>query len=144
MHTLKNNKGQAFAEFAMILPVMLFLMLGGIVLTLAINSKLTIANASHEAGRVASVTTDEEKIRLIAEQGVINGGLLYEYESLTTFDPENDVEISRNEDGSVTVTIHYRQPTIVPMIGSLLGNPDFWGTSIPMKSSATFLDETKL
>jgi len=144
MNAFKGEEGQAFAEFAMILPIMLFLIIGGVVLTMAINSKLTIANASHEAGRVAAVTTDEEKIRTIAERGVIDGGLLYEYESMTTFDPEDDVTINRNEDGSVTVTVHYRQPTIVPMLGSLLGNPDFWDTSIPMESSATFLDETKL
>ncbi|MFD1363103.1 TadE/TadG family type IV pilus assembly protein [Lentibacillus salinarum] len=144
MKRLKNQKGQAFVEFAMMLPLMLFLIIVGLILALAINSKLTISNASHEAARVAAVTTDEDQINTIAEKGVIDGGLMYEYESLTTFDPEDDVTIDRHSDGTVTVTIQYQQPTIVPMIGGLLGNPDFWGTSIPIESSATFLDETKL
>ncbi|MFD1362723.1 TadE/TadG family type IV pilus assembly protein [Lentibacillus salinarum] len=141
---LKGRKGQAFAEFAMMLPLMLFLIIVGLILALAINSKLTISNASHEAARVAAVTTDEDKIRAIAENGVINGGLMYQYESMTTFDPENDITINRHSDGTVSVTIQYKQPTIVPLIGGLLGNPDFWGTSIQLESSARFLDETKL
>lgn len=140
----KEKDGQAFLEFAMMLPLMLFLVIVGLILALAINSKVTVSNASHEAGRVAAVTEDTDKIMDIAEQGVINGGLKYSYGSLTTFDPDKDVKINRNSDGTVTVSIRYRQPTVVPMIGNLLGNPDFWGTSIPIESSSTFLDETRL
>ncbi|GGK34924.1 hypothetical protein GCM10010965_29820 [Caldalkalibacillus thermarum] len=141
---IKNNRGQAFVEFALILPVFLFLIVVGLILALAINAKVTVSHASHEAGRVAAVTTEEETIRMIAERRVIEGGLMYNYENLKTFDPKSDILITRNRDGTVTVTVNYRQPTVVPMIGSLLGNPDFWGTYIPIRSSATFLDETRL
>lgn len=127
----------------MIVPLMLFIIVVGLILALSVNSKLTLSNASHEAGRVAAVTQNVKKIKAIAEKGVIDGGLMYQYGSLTTFDPEDDIHIKRNSNGTVTVTIDYKQPTIVPMIGSLLGNPNFWGTYIPIQSSATFLDETK-
>ena len=122
---------------------MLFLIVVGLVLALAINAKTTVTQASHEAGRVAAVT-DDHTARTIAERRVIEGGLMYKYENLKTFDPEDDIEIKRNSDGTVTVTVSYRQPTIVPLIGGLLGNPDFWDTHIPVRSSATFLDETRL
>lgn len=144
LNRLRNKGGQAFLEFAMMLPLMLFLIIVGLILALAINSKVTVSNASHEAGRVAAVTEDKNKIVDVAEQGVINGGLQYQYDSMTTFDPDKDVKVDRNKDGTVTVSIRYKQPTVVPLIGSLLGNPDFWGTYIPIESSATFLDETKL
>lgn len=140
----KSESGQSFVEFALILPVMLFLIVVGLILALAINAKVTVSHASHEAGRVAAVTTNENVIRTIAEKRVLEGGLMKEYENLKTFDSNDDVTIKRNSDGTVTVTVSYRQPTVVPLIGGLLGNPNFWGTYIPIRSSATFLDETKL
>jgi uncharacterized protein (UPF0333 family) len=140
---VQSNKAQAFMEFALTVPIILFLIIVGIILAMTINAKVTISNASHEAGRVAAVTEDKEKIIEVAKSGVLGGGLITNYNGMTTFDPKKDVTIVRN-DGKVTVSIDYKQPTVVPMIGALLGNPDFWGTYIPIHASATFLDETKL
>lgn len=141
--TAKSDKGQAFMEFALMVPLILFLIIVGIILALAINAKVTLSNASHEAGRVAAVTEDTNEIRDVAKNGVLGDGLVTNYDGMTTFDPKKDVTIVR-KDGKVTVSIDYKQPTVVPMIGALLGNPDFWGTYIPIHASATFLDETKL
>lgn len=91
--TAKSDKGQAFMEFALMVPLILFLIIVGIILALAINAKVTLSNASHEAGRVAAVTEDTNEIRDVAKNGVLGGGLVTNYDGMTTFNPKKDVTI---------------------------------------------------
>lgn len=55
----KMKKGQATVEFALLLPIMIFLILFIVELGMMLNSYLKIANASREAARLIAVGRSE-------------------------------------------------------------------------------------
>lgn len=74
---LRNRKGQALAEMAIILPVLLLLIFGMIEMSNAWRTFQIVTNSAREGARVAILTTsDEADIRTRVEQSIQNGGLI--------------------------------------------------------------------
>jgi len=52
---IKNNRGQALVEFALVLPVLLLLIVGSMEFGLVINQYMVLAEAAREGARSAAV-----------------------------------------------------------------------------------------
>lgn len=116
MKNLKNHKGQALVEFAIILPVILLLVMGIFQFGMMLNSYLTIENASREGARAGIVGSSDAEIQelIIAISPIL--------------DPLNvTVDITPNETDrgsgdTLTVKVTYNYKLTVPIISSLFNN----------------------
>ncbi|HEY5584947.1 MAG TPA: TadE/TadG family type IV pilus assembly protein [Ruminiclostridium sp.] len=116
LKNLKNHKGQALVEFAIILPVILLLVMGIFQFGMMLNSYLTIENASREGARAGIVGSSDAEIQelIIAISPIL--------------DPLNvTVDITPNETDrgsgdTLTVKVTYNYKLTVPIISSLFNN----------------------
>lgn len=116
MKLLKNEKGQALVEFAIILPILLLIVLGILQFGMLINSYLTISNSAREGARlgiVGGTNTDIQNVILKTSPNLDSKSLLI---SIT---PSNG---SRNSGDTLTVKITYNYNLTVPIISSLFNN----------------------
>ena len=114
MKILKNQKGQALVEFALILPILLLLVMGILQFGMMLNSYLTIENASREGARVGIIgSTNAEIINAI----IATSPSLDPNKLTVTITPTNRVA-----GDTLTVAINYNYELIVPIISSLLNN----------------------
>lgn len=116
MNNIRNNKGQALVEFAIILPILLIILMGIIEFGMMMNSYLTIQNAAREGARLGIVGgTDIEINTLITKISP----------SLNTSDLNVSIspdEVSRNPGDTLDVNITYKYHMTVPIISAILGN----------------------
>lgn len=145
---MKRRRGQALAEFALILPVLALIFLSIIQLAFIFGAQVGITNAVREAARLAAVTTPTTT----GGQATTNGDGVYSaltdtttgflkrnvfaYSSgnlVVTGSPETQVcyQSYTDTDGTpavrVKVDAYYRHPLFVPLIGAILDAID--GTS---------------
>ena len=116
MKSLKNNKGQALVEFAIILPILLLLLMGIFQFGMMLNTHLTIENASREGARVGIVGSTDAEIQnlIIAISPILNP------QDLTlTITPD---ETNRNSGDTLTVKVTYNYKLNVPIISSLFND----------------------
>lgn len=88
----QREGGQATVEVALLLPLLAMLLLAVVQVGLVVRDQVLVTHAAREAARL---------------------------------DPDRlDVELSGSTDpgGRLTVTVRYRSPTSVPLIGPLLGD----------------------
>ncbi|HEY9556932.1 MAG TPA: TadE/TadG family type IV pilus assembly protein [Acidimicrobiales bacterium] len=104
--------GQASVELALLLPVVVFLLLAVLQVGLLARDLVLVTHASREAARAAA--TDPDPTAAEAAAG----------ESSGLIEDRLRVKASgRGEAGSrVTVTVTYRAPTDVPLVGALLAD----------------------
>lgn len=135
---MRERRGSALVEFALVAPILIFILIATVVLGLTINSKIVVSGAAREAARSYSIHQDREAARLKAREAILGGGLRERFRGRTLFDYRRDVEI-RTSDYYVTVTVTYRQPTFVPLLPKLL-DPDAgpWDDLATLRSSAVF------
>lgn len=116
MKALKNQKGQALVEFAIVLPLILLIVLGIVQFGMLLSSYLSLTNAAREGARA----------------GVI-GGTNYDIietvkNTLPTLNPDKMTIVStpsegyRVSGGTLTVSIDYNYEFTVPIISSLFNN----------------------
>jgi len=108
----RDDAGQASVELALLLPVVLLLVLVVLQIGLVGRDVVRVTHASREAARAAA-TDDDPRAALAA--AIASSDL----------DPERvEVEVvGREGPGSrVTVTVRYRAPTAVPLVGGLVGD----------------------
>ncbi|WP_243124594.1 TadE family protein [Clostridium sp. AWRP] len=116
LKNLKNEKGQALVEFAMILPILLLLVMGIVQFGMVINSYLTIENASREGARAGIIGSTDEEIRYLIAATSPN----LDPKNLTvTITPD---ESSRRSGDSLIVKVTYKYNLTVPIISSLFNN----------------------
>jgi len=100
--------GQATAEFALVLPFVFALLLAVVQIGFVVRDYVRVAHASREAARAASVDPDGDRARDVVRH------LL----------GDADVTVARSGSGGIgdpiTVTVTYRAPTDVPVIGALV------------------------
>jgi Flp pilus assembly protein TadG len=73
---LRGRRGQALAEMALILPILLLLVFGMIEMSNAWRTFQIVTNSAREGARVAILTTSNEAdIRLRVQQAIERGGL---------------------------------------------------------------------
>lgn len=120
-----RGRGQASVELALLLPVVLLLLLAVLQVALLGRDVLLVTHASREAVRAAATDADPAAARAAASgsSGLDPGRMTVRV-------------LGRGEPGSrVTVTVNYRAPTDVPLVGALLGDR-------AIRSTATMRVET--
>jgi len=113
MNYLKNQKGQALVEFAIILPLLLLLVMGIFQFGMMINSYLTIQNITREGARAAVVGSMDSEI--IHRMKQISPTLNHNQLSID-ITPSQGI---RRSGESLTVKVSYRYPMTVPIISNL-------------------------
>jgi Flp pilus assembly protein TadG len=107
-----GDRGQASVELALLLPVVALLLLAVLQVGLLARDLVLVTHASREAVRAAAVDPDRSAAR---EAAASSGGLV----------PDRMSVQSRGRAGPgsrVSVTVTYRAPTDVPLVGALIGD----------------------
>ncbi len=111
-HGQVNGRGQATVELALLLPVIMAIALAVVQVGIVSFRQVQVVHAAREVGRMVAVTGDETGVTEAAAQA-------------------SALDVSRLEvliDGPlvpgslVTVTVRYRDPTEVPVIGSAISD----------------------
>ena len=116
--TPATERGQATVEVALALPVVVLALLLVIQVALVGRAQVLVTNAAREGARAAAVDPDPGAARAAAS-------------TAPGLDPSRvSVEVSpRGDIGSnVTVTVSYRMPTEVALVGPLVGEPTLEAT----------------
>ena len=116
----RDDRGQAAVELALVLPLLVMLGLALCQIALIVRDQVLVIHAAREGGRAAAVDPDADAARRAASA------------SSGTLVPEHlDVEVSRRAGpGSrVDVTVRYRSPTDLPLIGPLVGDVALSGSA---------------
>lgn len=108
----RRDRGQSSVEVALLLPFVAVLLLGVVQVGLVVRDQVLVVHAAREAARAAAVDPAESAARDAAE-------------AATALSPARlDVAVvGRGDVGSrVSVTVTYASPTVVPVVGRLLGD----------------------
>ena len=124
--TIKNKKGQALVETALILPIIILILMGIIDFGLLFNNYLVVSNASREGARNAAVgATDIEIVSIV---GTVSGTL--DVSKITT--EISPSESLRKKGDEVAVTVKYDYKLFTPVISAFFssGQVQLTGTSV--------------
>jgi Flp pilus assembly protein TadG len=124
--TGERDEGQAAVELALVLPLLVALLLTVVQVVLVARDQILVVHAARAGARQAAVDGDARSVRravLEAGAGTLEPGRL-----------TVDVVPSPRPGASVTVSVGYRAPTNVPLVGPLL--PD-----VPLGGRATMASE---
>lgn len=106
----RDDRGQATVEFALVLPLLLLVIVGGLQLVLVTRNQVLLVNSARAAARVAATTGDLAAISKSGREA--SPGLRSER---LTF----EVSGERVPEKLVTVRAIYRQPVRIPFAESL-------------------------
>lgn len=111
-----NQKGQSLAEFAIILPILLLVVMGIFQFGLLFNAYLTIENVSREGARVGVTGGSDAEINsaVLSYASALDPGRL-----TVTVTPG---EAGRDPGETLTVKVTYNYELSVPIINSLFEN----------------------
>ena len=113
-----GQRGQATVEVALALPLVVCVLLAVIQVALVARSQILVTHAAREAARQMAVDPDQSRAAAVAR-------------ATPGLEPQRvTVEVGpRGPVGStVAVTVFYRAPTDVPLVGALFGEPDLQAT----------------
>lgn len=129
----KNEKGQSIVEFALILPILLFLIMGIVQFGLILSGYVTVSNAAREGARVGIIEKDNAAIIAKVNEAFDSSSTLY----LASTTP---VDITFPEGGTythgkpVSVRVNANVAIIVPFLEEILpeGNINIHRTAVMM------------
>lgn len=132
---LKNRRGSAAVEFALILPILLVLLFGIIEFGFLLYNEQVITNASREGARYGIVSTSGPRHTLAQITSVVN---TYVGNNLVTFGTQSAPVTTINNSGgtlfgddlTVTVTYHYEFLFIPSFVTSLAGGTDIQAVTV--------------
>ncbi len=107
-----QDEGQAAVELALVLPLVMTLLLGLVQVALVVRDQLLVAHAAREAARAAAVDSTPEA----AGEAAMASAPLIQNRLAVTADGSGATE------GRVRVTVRYLSPTVVPLVGSMVGD----------------------
>lgn len=124
---LKNNRGQAIVELAILLPVLLLILMSIFEFGRVFNAYMIISHASREGARAGSVGNTDTQIEAVISDvtPTLNSGNM----TITIVDSGG----SRNRGDSITVTINYSIDLITPLVGTVIGDPVVLDASTVMR-----------
>lgn len=138
---LRDQSGSQIAEFALIMPILLYLVFSVPVFGMIVRARIVVEGAAREAARDLAIRHDPAYARSVVESEIVNGGLARrDSRGTTLFDRQSDVSISMAGDWS-EVTVTYRQPTFLPLLGQLLGSTASLGPYFTCQATARFRTE---
>lgn len=124
MKFLKNEKGQSMVEFALVLPILVWLVFGLIDFGWLFFNRLAIENGAREGARYAAVNAAD-----CTDLEVLKGEIRGQVASLVS--TSYDVEVTPSTDGRyITVTVTSNVPVLTPVIGAF-----YSGNVCPMSSA---------
>lgn len=127
LRVIRNQKGQALVEFAIVLPLLLLIIMGILQFGMMINSYLTVQNASREGARAGIVGTSYLDIKNL----ILSDSPNLDPTCLTVDITPGE---SQKQSGStLTVSVIYRYKLIVPIISSLFNNEVMLNGSTSMR-----------
>lgn len=139
-HRLREERGSQIVEFALIAPILLYLILMVPVLGMLVRSWVVVEIAAREGARTLAVTGDPEVACQRAYREVTVYGGLPEGGDDGTFFRRSYITYNVAEG---RVTVEYRQPSYMPGLGLLLGGRRLDDT-IPVRGEATFMPEYQI
>ncbi|HEX3032057.1 MAG TPA: TadE family protein [Bacillota bacterium] len=114
---LKQERGQAMVEMALIAPILMLLLFGTIEFGRIFNSYLEVTNAAREGARAGVVGATDSSI----VTAVKNSAVLLDGDFLTiNVNPGADY---RNRGTALNVTVYYPVEIYTPIIRNITGNP---------------------
>lgn len=114
---LKDERGQAMVELALVLPILLILFMGIIEFGRVYHSYLVITNASREGARVAILGGSDEAIS--ARVGEVTADL-DQTKIQTVVTP---VPAERMSGKLATIDVQYKIPLVFPLFDIVIPNP---------------------
>ncbi|MFZ4719335.1 MAG: TadE family protein [Ilumatobacteraceae bacterium] len=102
---MSRDRGQATVELALCLPMLCTLLLGIVQVAVVTRDRLAVQLAAREGARAAAIGADDGAVRRAVEAAVALAPLT--------------VRIERRA-GTARVTVGYRDPTDVPLVGAVL------------------------
>lgn len=136
LRRLRDQRGSVMVEFALVAPLLILILIGIMVLGVVINAKIVVAGAAREAGRTWAIVKNDHVAREKAAEAIVSGGLKAHADGQTLFNPHQDVQFMRQGD-YIQVSVAYRQPTFVPLLGELMGTSGTGGY-LTLRSQAIF------
>lgn len=126
MRFFRSTRGSHVAEFSVILPFLIFITVGGLVLSLTVWSKIVVTDAAREGARYEALNMGSAQTKV--DEVLADGNL----------DVVNlqSVDVVRNAN-YITVTVKYNQPSIIPLLPELVGG-DAWNNTFLIQSSQVF------
>lgn len=115
MKVLRNKRGQALVEFALILPLLMLILLGIVEFALILSNQLILENAAREGSRYAVLGATDAEVRVY---------LLELTEPLSGADPTLVISpstASRLKGVAVTVGLTYQHNLMTPIISNIVG-----------------------
>lgn len=113
MKSLRNEKGQALVEFAIILPILLILVMGIVQFGMVLNAYMTIENAAREGARRGIVGGSDKEIKNL----IIATSPNLEAKNMTLIISPS--EGSRKSGDTLNVKIIYDYKLTIPIISNL-------------------------
>jgi Flp pilus assembly protein TadG len=108
----QRERGQASVELVLVLPLVAVLILAGVQVGLVVRDRLLLAHVAREAARSAAVQPEPA-----AAASSARGATSLDPDRLTvTLGP------TRAPGDRLAVTVTYRSPTSVPLVGHLVGD----------------------
>ncbi len=113
---LRDTRGQALVELALVTPVVLLMLLGIAEFGRLMNAYLTVQHAAREGARLGALGVEDTEIEQRVREAA--SGLAGEV-SVTVTPPEAE----RDRGDVVQVEVRYEHEVLVPLIGTIIG-PD--------------------
>ena len=118
---VKNNRGQALVEFALVLPMLLLLVVGMMHFGLIINQYMVLAEAAREGARSAALGGSNATVAAVVAQAAANSHLT------VNINPP----VTRVRGNGVTVTVVAANVTVIPLLRQ------FFPTGLTVRGAAT-------
>lgn len=126
-HGQTGQPGQATVELVLALPAVVAVLLLVVQVGLVGRDQLLVVHAAREAARAASVEPDPEAAASAATRAA---------GAAAGLDPRRLSVATRLDGDLVRVTVRYRAPTDVPLVGALVGEPTL-EASVAMRVEGT-------
>ncbi len=113
---VRNRRGQALVELALLIPVLLVLLLGVFEFGRLFNAYMTVQHAAREGCRIGVLGATDAEIVAVVESNAVT---LNPAELTISISP---ALASRTSGTIMTVTVNYNFRVLVPVISALLGS----------------------
>lgn len=135
----RSERGSQMVEFALIGPILIYLVLCIPVFGMFVRSWMVISAAARDGARAGAVMVQgnrEARARNEAD------GSMYLARSTSKgtpyFSPGSDIQVTTDAE-TITVSVTYHQPSYLPLLGTLLGGGGSgMADTVPLTARATF------
>lgn len=114
---LKNERGQALVEFALVIPIFLMLLLGILQFGIIFNNYITLTDAARAGSRVAAVSRNDSCPKCKAEAAVKDAANGLDMAKL-------DIEVASTWQPGEQVRVTAKYPYAINILGKVVASGD--------------------